>query len=357
MQVRDLIKGLQSQMNAQGESLTVDGVLGPKTEAALAKYDVNCVVSISPVVLPPEDAKLLTPIAWARGELGNKEIPGAQDNPRIRWYHTHCANIGSKEHPDEVAWCSSFLNAAADECGMEKTDNALASSWDKYGEDSGDQVEEGDIITIRHPDGSRHVTLANKAFNRKNDQTFEGLGGNQSNSVKVSVYKTSEIVSARKWKPKYQSNPLPQDNDLNPALTLIKEFEGLYLNAYKDPVGIPTIGWGTIKYPNGQKVQMGDKITKEMAEDFLRHEVQYFVESVKKLVKVPISNNAFCALVSFCYNLGAGALGGSTLLKKLNSGESIDSVAGEFGKWVHAGGKVLAGLVRRREAEKQLFLS
>lgn len=149
----------------------------------------------------------------------------------------------------------------------------------------------------------------------------------------------------------------PVWQNLEPALTLIKEFEGLYLNAYKDPVGIPTIGWGTIKYPNGQKVKMGDKITKDQAEEYLRHEVMGFVQSVKNLVKVPISNNAFCALVSFCYNLGAGALGGSTLLKKLNSGESMESVAGEFGKWVHAGGKVLPGLVRRREAEKNIFLS
>lgn len=357
MQFRDLIKKLQAELNAQGESLSLDGDPGPKTQAALAKFDVQMVLSKAPIVLPPENSKLLTPIIWARGELGNKEIPGVQDNPRIRWYHTHCANIGSKEHPDEVAWCSSFLNAAADECGMDKTDNALASSWDKYGEDTGDQVDEGDVITIRHADGSRHVTMANKPFNRKTDSTFEGLGGNQSNSVKVSNYPTNQIVGARKWKPKFQSNPLPVDNDLNPALTIIKEFEGIYLNAYLDPVGIPTIGWGTIRYPNGVKVKMGDKITQAQAEEYLRHEMMGFVASVKNLIKVPITNNAFCALVSFCYNLGAGALGGSSLLKRLNSGESLTAIAPEFEKWVHAGGKVLAGLVRRRKAERDLFLS
>lgn len=353
MRYSDLVKKIQNEMNKQGESLSEDGIPGPLTQAALAKFDVSLILSKSPPVTLPDSAKVLSPIVWARGELGQKEIAGVQDNPRIRWYHTHCANIGSIEHPDEVPWCSSFLNAAADECGMEKTDNALAVSWKNYGEDSGDDVEEGDIVVI----GSSHVTLANKPFNRRTSVNFEGLGGNQGNEVKISIYAVSSISAVRKWKPKYQSAPLPKDNDLEPALDMIKEFEGLYLNAYLDPVGIPTIGWGTIRYPNGQKVQMGDKITKEQASEYLMHEVQGFVTSVKKLVKVPISNNAFCALVSFCYNLGAGALGGSTLLKKLNGGESMESVAGEFGKWVYAGGQVLPGLVRRREAERKLFLS
>ena len=203
MQYSDLIKKLQKAMNDLGETLTVDGKFGPKSEAALSKFDVQLVLSKPAVVIPvPDGSTHLAPIDWARGELGQKEIPGAQDNPRIRWYHTHCANIGSKEHPDEVAWCSSFLNAAADETGMQKTDNALAASWDKYGTDSGDQVEEGDIVTLRHPDGGRHVTLANKPFNRRTDKYFEGLGGNQGNMVKVSTYATSEVVAARKWVPK-----------------------------------------------------------------------------------------------------------------------------------------------------------
>lgn len=145
--------------------------------------------------------------------------------------------------------------------------------------------------------------------------------------------------------------------DLGPAIAMIKEFEGCYLQAYRDPVGIPTIGWGTIRYPDGQKVQMGDKCTVEQAERFLMHEVIGFVEDVQRLVKRKISNNAFCALVSFTYNLGAGNLSKSTLLKKLNSGASMDEVAAEFPRWNKAGGKVLKGLVRRREAERKLFLA
>lgn len=159
------------------------------------------------------------------------------------------------------------------------------------------------------------------------------------------------------------SNPPPPPKDTNgaldlgPALTLIKEFEGCYLQAYKDPVGIPTIGWGTIRYPDGQKVQMGDRCTQEQADAFLMHHVLKFVDQVQSLVKRKISNNAFCALVSFTYNLGAGNLGKSTLLKKLNAGASIAEVAAEFPKWNKAGGKVLKGLVRRRDAEMKLFMA
>lgn len=144
--------------------------------------------------------------------------------------------------------------------------------------------------------------------------------------------------------------------NLTPALDMIKQFEGLYLSAYLDPIGIPTIGWGTIKYPDGRKVKIGDKITRAQAEEYLMHEVSGFVASVERLVKVKLSNNSFCALVSFCYNLGAGALQKSTMLRKLNGGAPLDEVAKEFDKFVNAGGKPLKGLIRRRAAEKSLFL-
>lgn len=143
--------------------------------------------------------------------------------------------------------------------------------------------------------------------------------------------------------------------NLNPAYEIIKEFEGLYLKAYLDPVGIPTIGWGTIRYPNGKAVQMGETITKEQAQAFFEHEVSNFVKQVENLIKVECHDNQFCALVSFAYNLGGGALGGSTLLKKLNAGDYIGA-ADEFLRWNKAGGKVLKGLVRRREKERELFL-
>lgn len=210
MRYSDLVKKLQKEMNAQGAKLAEDGIPGPRTQKALLEFDVALVVSKIPESQPVKPAPVTLPggethlavIDWLRGELGQKEIKGSKDNPRIRWYHTHSANIGSKEHPDEVPWCSSVLNAGADECGMEKTDNALASSWRTYNVDTGDIVEEGDIVVLKFAAGNQHVTLANKTFSRSKDSTFEGLGGNQADSVKVSVYKTSDIVAARKWKPK-----------------------------------------------------------------------------------------------------------------------------------------------------------
>ena len=143
----------------------------------------------------------MRPIDWARTQLGQKEIAGEKDNPKIREYHKHSANLGSKEHPDEVPWCSSFLNAAADATGFEKTGNALASSWESYGVKVGDTVCEGDIVVVKSSatKSGRHVTLANHGFSRSRAKTFEGLGGNQSNSVNVSTYPVEKIVSVRAW--------------------------------------------------------------------------------------------------------------------------------------------------------------
>jgi uncharacterized protein (TIGR02594 family) len=197
---KDFVKKLQSEMNELGSKLKVDGDLGPITQGELLKYDVALMLSPRVRDLPVVSGAYthLHPIDWVRGELGQKEILGKRDNPRIRWYHTHCANIGSKEHADEVPWCSSFINAAADECGMKKTDNALAASWKNYGVDSGDDVEEGDIVCI----GTSHVTLANRPFKRSKSLTFEGIGGNQGNTCKVSMYSVSSISACRKWQPK-----------------------------------------------------------------------------------------------------------------------------------------------------------
>jgi lysozyme len=144
--------------------------------------------------------------------------------------------------------------------------------------------------------------------------------------------------------------------DLLPALIVIKEFEGYYDKAYRDPVGIPTIGYGTIMYPNGAKVKMGEKCSKKEAEHWLMFEIEEIIPRIEKLIKVEVSNNQFCALVSFCYNLGTGALGKSTLLKKLNRGDELGEVGLEFKKWINAGGRPLQGLIRRREAERKLFL-
>ncbi len=149
--------------------------------------------------------------------------------------------------------------------------------------------------------------------------------------------------------------PIPGRN-MRAAVEIIKEFEGFYDKSYMDPVGIWTIGWGTIQYPDGRKVEWGQKCTREQAAAWLEYEMQEKAEGIESLVKVPLNDNEFCALTSFAYNCGVGAFKGSTLLKKLNGGSPRREVADELLKWVNAGGRVLNGLVRRRKEERELFL-
>lgn len=139
------------------------------------------------------------------------------------------------------------------------------------------------------------------------------------------------------------------------GLDLIKKFEGLYLNAYKDPVGIWTIGYGFtgVKHNDGT-VKMGQKITKKEAEDLLNRDLNTkYGPAVNRLVTVPLLQREFDALISFNFN--TGGLGKSTLLKKLNAGDKAGA-ANEFLRWNKAGGKVLRGLTRRRNAERAMFL-
>lgn len=136
------------------------------------------------------------------------------------------------------------------------------------------------------------------------------------------------------------------------GIDLVKSFEGLELKAYKDSVGVATIGYGS----TGSHVSMGMTITKEQAEQLLKKDLERFEKGVSELVKVPLNQTQFDALVSFSFNLGLGNLKSSTLLKKLNTSD-YNGAADEILRWNRAGGKVLAGLTRRRIAERDLFLS
>lgn len=145
------------------------------------------------------------------------------------------------------------------------------------------------------------------------------------------------------------------------CLDLVKSFEGYHREladgnaaAYLDPVLIPTIGWGTIQYPDGKKVVVGDIRTRKQCEEYLMHEIEGKAAGVEKYVKVPLTQSMFDALVSFSYNVGLGALSESTLLRLLNAGD-YEGAAAQFPRWVKAGGKTLPGLVRRRDAEQALF--
>jgi len=132
---------------------------------------------------------------------------------------------------------------------------------------------------------------------------------------------------------------------------LTKESEKCVLHAYQDVVGVWTIAWG---YTKG--VFPGQTCTQRQADAWLEEELTKCALAVMSMVHVPITQGQLDAMTDFAYNLGQGALLHSTLLAKLNAGD-VQGAAGEFGKWVHAGGKVLPGLVTRREKEKELFLS
>jgi len=138
------------------------------------------------------------------------------------------------------------------------------------------------------------------------------------------------------------------------ASALVSQFEGYSATAYLCPAGVMTIGYGTTVYPDGTKVKGGDTCTEDQAQAWLQHDLSWAGEAVARLVKVDLSQNQFDALTSFVYNLGAGALQGSTLLRMLNGG-AYDLAAAQFQFWVHGGGKILPGLVKRRAAEAALF--
>ncbi|WP_347709332.1 lysozyme [Acinetobacter sp. NIPH1876] len=141
----------------------------------------------------------------------------------------------------------------------------------------------------------------------------------------------------------------------NVGLDLIASFEGTKLKAYDDGVGVWTIGIGTTVYPNGVKVKKGDSCTLDQAKTYFAHDLKRFEASVNNLVKVPLSQNQFDALVSLVYNIGSGNFASSTLLKKLNA-KDYAGAADQFPRWNKGGGKVMKGLVRRRAAERVLFL-
>jgi len=134
------------------------------------------------------------------------------------------------------------------------------------------------------------------------------------------------------------------------GLSLIKHFEGCELKAYRCAANVLTIGYGSTK---GVTEDM--EITQEGAEELLQEEMHEYEGYINDIVKVPLEQHQFDSMVSWVFNLGSGNLFSSTLLKKLNNSE-YDEVPEQIKRWNKAGGKVLEGLVKRREAEALLFL-
>jgi lysozyme len=140
------------------------------------------------------------------------------------------------------------------------------------------------------------------------------------------------------------------------CIDLIKEFEGFSDRPYLCPAKKWTIGYGNTFYPNGLAVKQTDpQITRDRAIQLLTVMVDRFAEQVHKLIKVPITQNQFDALVSLAYNIGIGNFRNSTLLRKLNLKENNAVLTAQINRWNRANGQIMAGLTRRRKAEAQLF--
>ena len=135
------------------------------------------------------------------------------------------------------------------------------------------------------------------------------------------------------------------------CVAFIKRFEGFSATPYKCSAGVYTIGYGTTKGITKDT----PPVTKEQADEMFIRDLIKFENSVNNLIKHPLKQNQFDSLVSFVYNLGGGALQRSTLRQKINRGD-INGASAEFMKWTKAGGRVIMGLVTRREAEMKLFI-
>ena len=146
---------------------------------------------------------------------------------------------------------------------------------------------------------------------------------------------------------------IPSNNCYN----LIKKYEGFSSQPYKCSAGVPTIGYGSTFYFNGNKVTMKDSpISEEVALSILFSVVEDFSKKVEKLLKVSVNQYQFDALVDFAYNLGIGNLKKSTLLKLINIKDFVGA-SKQFKLWSKANGKALNGLTKRRKEEEELFQS
>jgi len=142
------------------------------------------------------------------------------------------------------------------------------------------------------------------------------------------------------------------------GLRLIQEFEGLRLTSYLCSAGVPTIGYGATFYHDGTKVKLGQTITRDQANQLLKDHVKEFEQSVIGLLNTTkVNQNQFDALLSFTFNLGAGNLAKSQLLRFIKANPNDPKIAAEFAKWNRAGGEVSSGLVRRRKKEAELYFT
>ena len=142
------------------------------------------------------------------------------------------------------------------------------------------------------------------------------------------------------------------------CINLVKSFEGFFSKPYLCPAKVPTIGYGTILYPNGKKVTLQDKpCTEAEAIEWMRYELNQKAKEVDAMAIDTVNQHQFDSLVSFAYNCGSNALKNSTILKRVNANPNDPTITDAFMMWVKSDGAILQGLVRRRKAEAALYFS
>lgn len=180
----------------------------------------------------------------------------------------------------------------------------------------------------------------NKRCPRAKDHRFKCSGSNDPNQVGVLAESEEQAMI------------------INQAgLDLIKEFEGFRAQTYDDGVGVLTIGYGTTAAADvGIRPRPGMTVTQEEAEWYLQKALTKFAQQIKPQIAAPINENEFAAFMSLAYNIGPTAFAKSSALRHFNAGDKAKAAKAIL-LWNKAGGKVLKGLVRRREAERKLFLT
>lgn len=141
------------------------------------------------------------------------------------------------------------------------------------------------------------------------------------------------------------------------SLELLIEFESERLGAYLCPSGIPTIGVGLTIYPTGEKVKLGDTITKEQSREYLKQTLESLEQQIVLLLDgLPLPRKSLDALIIFTFNVGIGNFSRSTLLKEIKKGRNnLKEIEKQFNRWIYSNNKVLQGLIIRRLKEYQLY--
>lgn len=299
----------------------------------------------------------------ARGELGQKEVPGAGSNPRIEEYHKVGGGLSGSNVNDSVAWCGSFVGWCMVKAGYPKASGAAAAiSWANYGTACAPGTI-GAIIVMKLKPSSMTYSGNHVGFCAGlSGDKVSILGGNQGDSVSQMNMSASKVIAWRLPPGGPSPGIANAGNSVAPTgplritdqgINFIKNREGCKLTAYWDSYGkVWTIGYGHTK-----TARQGMTITYQQAEILLRQDIVYFENYINKNIKVKMTQMMFDALVSLIFNTGPGKASPSSKIGRFMAARQYQSAADTFLQYVTSKGVRLEGLVTRRQAERQMFLS